>query len=111
MINRYSDYSDLYDDGYDDFREGKALAHTNDPETSKIAADKLVKSGALNRQEQRVLGYALTYLGNDFTAKELSEWSDFDYFTIQRRLSGLHNKGKIERTGGKRGGCMIWRIK
>lgn len=98
------------------------LSHTNDPQTSYDAADKLIKSGALNRQENEVLGAARHYynrLGRiDFTARELANWTEqspihnhLTYHLIQRRLSGLHNKSKIERTGEKRNGCMVWRIK
>lgn len=117
------------------------LCHKSDPETSKGAADKMVKSGALSRQEDEVWriicgitenvqhddGYAR--LGaKDFTAKELTLFSGLDYYTIQRRLSGLCDKGKIERiqstdrgellyykSGGpiynKRDGCCVWRLK
>lgn len=111
---RYGDYSGLYDV---DVAETKALAHKSDPQTSYDAAEKMVKSGALSRQEEQVLETIKFRLSfepytwkSDFTAKELATTSVVDYYTIQRRLSGLHNKGKIERTGEKRGACMVWRL-
>ena len=94
----------------------RPLSHTEDPATSYEAADKLVKSGALNRQEQRVWDEICWWIAHrypEFTAKDLAHYADADinYYTIQRRLSGLRNKGKIEHTGEKRNGCMVWRIK
>jgi len=89
------------------------LSHRNDPSTSHEAADKMVKSGALSRQEESVLhtiNSRDSYGKGDFTAKELSSWNYTNYYTIQRRLSGLHNKGKIERTGEKRDGCCVWKL-
>jgi len=91
------------------------LAHRNDPQTSYDAAEKMVKSGALNRQEERVLDAIKCYVCHsckyNFTAKDIFASSTFSYYTIQRRLSGLHHKGKIERTGEKRDGCCVWRLK
>lgn len=90
----------------------RPLSHTKDSETSYEAADKMVKSGKLNKQEQQVLKAIKTFLSEfpfkDFTAKTLTCY--MDYYTIQRRLSGLYHKGKIERTGEKRNGCCVWRI-
>lgn len=111
------------------------LSHTNDPITSFEAADRMVKSGALSRQERAVwkaVKWAINNMAGclspdhcNFTAKELADWSGISYFKIQRRLSGLHNKDKIERlnTNGekyqenkgqklmKRNKCAVWRIK
>lgn len=95
--------------------ERKTLYHRADPATSRDAAAKMIKSGKLARQEREVLrtienrsSYGFVY--SDFTAKELSAWDNSDYFVIQRRLSGLRRKGKIERTGQKRDGCCVWRL-
>ncbi len=101
--------------------ELKTLFHKRDPETSKEAAEKMVKSGKLNRQEREVYNDIRRYIIDcnctDFTAKELAIWCPWvrsrpnnAYYIIQRRLSGLKNKGKIERTGGKRDGCCIWKL-
>jgi len=93
------------------------LSHRDDPQTSYVAADNMIKSGALSSQEEDVLGEINIHVGKDkdFTAKELA-WESQDkfygsgisYYTIQRRLSGIHRKGLIERTGEKRDGCCVW---
>lgn len=109
--------------------DAKTLFHKADPDTSKEAAEDMVKSGRLSRQERLVLitiEDVCAALGKkDFTPKEIVRWdSRFSYHIIQRRLSGLHNKGKIERiqiegikthpAGNpvykKRDGCCVWRI-
>jgi hypothetical protein len=110
----------------------RPLSHTKDAITSYAAADKMVRSGALNRQELRVYEGILRYFRDvaedrTFTAKELAYWNiafGLDYYIIQRRLSGLFHKGKIERLNikgeayqenkgqklMKRNGCCVWRI-
>ena len=101
--------------------ETKLITHKQDPETSFAAAEKMIKSGALSRQEQwvwqSIREFNCDYGGcvQGFTAKELLEEYGLDYHLIQRRLSGLYRKGKIERvTKGygfvKRDGCCVWRI-
>lgn len=117
--------SDLFDQTKEFVGRGVAtqravdkLCRKSDPETSRGAAEKMVKSGALSRQEEQVLAAIQLRLSfkpytwkDNFTAKELATTSVINYYTIQRRLSGLHNKDKIERTGEKRDGCMVWRLK
>jgi len=90
------------------------LSHRDDPQTSYEAADNMIKSGKLARQEEEVYQTILTHLKEtpwkkDFTAKEL-RYLYLDYYVCQRRLSGLHRKGLIERTGQKRDGCCVWRL-
>lgn len=102
----------------------RPLSHTNDPETSYEAADKMIESGKLNDQEFGVYSAILKYgVYRNFTAKELSEKSGLNYWTIQRRLSGLRQKNKIRRVQyrehtspvtfvlrcTKRKGCCVWR--
>ena len=102
----------------------RVICHKNDPKTSFEAAEKMVKSKKLQKQERLVyiaiqhldLGNNLKeYIRTKFTAKELADifscWDGIDYHVIQRRLSGLHRKGYIERTGEKRNGCAVWRLK
>jgi len=90
------------------------LSHTTDPQTSYDAADRMVKSGKLQEQEEYVLWQIQKYCQvkkqDTFTAKEVYRWFTFGYYVIQRRLSGLHSKGKIERTGETRNGCKVWRL-
>jgi len=96
------------------------LSHTNDPQTSYDAAEK----ANLSDQEYEVYVAILNYKGANFTAKELSEQSGLNYWTIQRRLSGLRTKGKIKRVEyrehispvtyvlrySRRDGCCVWRL-
>lgn len=104
----------------DDKDIAKVLSHTNDPITSYEAAER----ANLNDQEYEVYIAIQNYGGKDFTAKELSEKSGLNYWTIQRRLSGLRNKGKIKRVQyrentspetfvlhySKREGCCVWKL-
>lgn len=90
------------------------LFHKSDPETSREAAEKMVRSGKLAQQETMVYIAIKDCLAsmtfNTFTARNVALWSGINYYTIQRRLSGLYRKGKIERTGEKRDGCCVWSL-
>ena len=86
----------------------RVLAHTDDPQTSKDAAEKMVKSGALNRQEQWVYNLIVRYVNShpldcdkNFTTKDIAHWTyavayDKAYDICRKRFSGLRDKGKIE---------------
>lgn len=89
------------------------LAHTNDPITSYEAAEKMVESGNLTRQQESVLRIIQRYSRNhrDFTPLELTDGHRTAlYFAIQRRKNELKNKGKIEETGEIREGLEVWRL-
>lgn len=97
-----------------------ALARTENPQTSKDAAEKMVVSGALNRQEKMVYKTIKYYIEihshKDFTTKDIAIWImsmsyHKAYDICRKRFSGLANKGKIELTGGRRDSCRIWRLK
>ncbi len=111
--------------------EAKLITHKNDPETSFAAAEKMIKSGALSRQQNKVYTaiarYFLSYsFSTGFTARELSNWAGLDYHKIQRRLNELRAKGLIsriklgeERIGAtdiykpiykKRNGQCVWQV-
>ena len=97
--------------------QAKLLCHKDGPDTSRQAAQKMVESGKLNKQELMVKYQISLFLHrtkySDFTAKELAQFTLSPlctYHTIQRRLSGLYRKGKITRTGKKRNGCAVWRL-
>ena len=98
------------------------LSHILDPATSYKAADRMVKSGELELQEIQVLDAIILFIKlfgmRDFTAKEISIEGSVSYHTIQRRLSGLRNKGYIERISinnngnppwKKRNGCCVYK--
>ncbi len=96
------------------------LARTENPQTSKDAAEKMVKSGELNRQEKRVYDaitrYSMCHSIKEFTTKNVAIWMlPMPYYKAydicRKRFSGLRDKGKIELTGGRRDGCQVWRLK
>jgi len=90
-------------------------------ESGKLNKQQKVESGKLNKQQKEVsdmiIHYHNRFMGRikDFTAKELAEWTGqspiyplLTYYVIQRRL---HELTGIERTGEKRNGCAVWRLK
>ena len=86
-----------------------ALAHKDDPQTSLDAAEKMLKSGGLARQQRCVLECIRSSNFEDFTALELAEGVKNEwYYVIQRRL---HELPQIKTTGEKRDGCCVWRLK
>ena len=105
-----------------------ALARKENPQTSKDAAEKMVKSGELNRQEKWVYNLIMKYVNSHplerdktFTTKDIAGWTrayayDKAYDICRKRFSGLHLKRKIalgfegldiKRRDGGRG----WRLK
>jgi len=95
-------------------RAANKLCRRDDPQTSRDAAEKMVESGALNRQEQEVLAVIRATPGSamqsyNFTTKDIARqmsgkfylqyrhpyWKCYDI--CRKRFSGLHNKGLIER--------------
>lgn len=100
--------------------QAEVLCHAKDPETSREAAEKMIESGKLARQEKMIYNEIIRYneaWWKDFTTKDIAKWMaylmgyDKAYDICRKRFSGLKNKGKIERTGGKREGCCVWRLK
>ena len=108
----------------------KTLARSNNPQTSKDAAEKMVKSGELSRQEKMVydaiLGCVHNHTKKDFTTKDIAAWLNWlsihNYFydkaydICRKRFSGLERKGKIEIVWERcdykrRDGCRVWRLK
>ena len=86
----------------------KTLARTENPQTSKDAAEKMVKSGALNRQEKWIYNLIMKYVNSHplerdktFTTKDVAIWMlpmpyHKAYDICRKRFSGLQMKGKIE---------------
>jgi len=77
----------------------RTLAHRNDPETSRLAAERHVESGANDSQCERVYNCLRNYLG--CTSAELAEHYGLDRTMVARRLPDLV-KRKLARQGGKR---------
>lgn len=94
----------------------KTLARTNNPQTSKDAAEKMVKSGALSRQEKEVLYIIeIWHSDSDFTTKDIAvKMLGYPYYKAydicRKRFSGLFNKFKIVLTGERRDSCRVWRL-
>jgi hypothetical protein len=100
--------------------EVNKLCRTNDPETSKVAAEKMVESGKLNHQEKEILDKIQSIPGSamksfDFTTKDIAlRMLNYPYHKAydicRKRFSGLRDKGKIETTGDVRESCRVWRL-
>lgn len=75
------------------------LAHRKDPETSAIAAERHVASGANDSQCEKVYQGLSKYLG--CTSAELADHCGLDRIMVARRLPDLV-KRKLARQGGKR---------
>ena len=114
-------------------RQAMALARTNDPQTSKDAAKRMVESGKLSRQEKMIYeairGYVRTHTKENFTTKDIARWIQWNtmpydkaYDICRKRFSGLEDKHKIklvwlgcdEKTGKhiykRRDNCRVWRL-
>ena len=104
-------------------RQAIALARTNSPQTSKDAAEKMVESGELSRQEKMIYEAIQDYQhsNDDFTTKDIAKFMESSmyiwhedyhkaYEICRRRFSGLFNKSKIILTGERRNGCRVWRL-
>ena len=73
--------------------EIKTRYRTNDPDTSRDAAESLVTSGRLNAQCERVL--RLLKAHNGCTSAELAHQTDTDRSMIARRLPDLEKRGLV----------------
>lgn len=91
------------------------IVHANDPETSRLAARRVVKTGARNKQAAKVLELVTKYA--DATAVELMECScdELDEYQVRRRLTDLEQAGLIVKSGARlcrsRGSKMTtWKV-
>jgi len=98
------------------------LFHQHDPQSSVDAANKLVETGELSRQEKIVYrAFLHNKKPEGYTARELAQKfvePVMAYYMIERRASGLESKGKLYRKAigykdghaiyKKRNGCVIW---
>lgn len=73
----------------------RGLFRRTDPQTSRIAASRLVESGALGRQAQAVLEAVQANPGS--TAVEIAQRAGIDRYAVSRRLPELQRKGKVRR--------------
>ena len=103
--------------------EVNRLCQSNNPQTSYDAAEKIVESGALNRQENEVYQAIQGWHSGGFTTKDIAiKMTEYTigkaYDICRKRFSGLERKGKIETVPyeknphiyKRRNGCRIWRL-
>ena len=97
----------------------KLRSRRTDPETSREAVAKVVESGAVEYDRERIWK-AIQKIQGNFTAKELAKESEIDYYTIHRRLrrdvamkypirevpDGFDENDKTKPL--KRDGCTVW---
>lgn len=95
-------------------------AHTDDPQTSFVAGQKMVESGrfhySVEQVRQAIKRYCKEKGETDFTAKEVAKYistkDDHPYYelyiTIQKRKSVL--RGFIEDTNMVRKDCAVWKL-
>jgi hypothetical protein len=79
-------------------------ARNSDPVTSHIAARHAFSHKAC--QERTEIYLAVVSKG-PLTAREIAEETGIDYIEVQRRISEVAG---IEKTGDRRGGCMVWSV-
>lgn len=123
--NRQQLSDTLFNIGERMVNQNRPLAHTGDLQTSYDAGQKMLDSGKLSDQEYEVwLAIQEHCKKKNFTAKELSEKSGLNYYTIQRRLNDLRHKGKIKHVcyrenltakhyvlkNDRRDGCCVYSI-
>jgi DNA-binding MarR family transcriptional regulator len=71
------------------------MQRRHDPPTSRIAAERLVASGALGRQAAAVLEAVKRWPGS--TAVEIAQRGRIDRYAVSRRLPELQRKGQVRR--------------
>lgn len=82
-------------------------ARSTDPQTSHAAAKNAAsgKAATLRAEIQGVLQRRKEMGLQGFTARELADWLDEDYYDVQRRLS---ETASIRKNGEVRNGSMVW---
>lgn len=70
-------------------------AKRGDPETSHLAADAVTKSGARQKQIERVV--AMVHKTNGMTSRELADHHKEDRYMVARRLSEAETAQEVEK--------------
>jgi hypothetical protein len=84
----------------------KKLARRTDPATSKEAAAKIVKSGALKSHCAKIRACLVEH--GRMTPSEIAAKLKMRRSSVFRRMSDLKRDGFASRTGEKRGGQSVW---
>lgn len=85
------------------FDKGKPAHHQTDPPSSKLAENRITKTGSRARQCQQVFEALKRH--NGATSAELAEIIDIDRHITARRLPDLANVNLVER--GQRRFCAV----
>lgn len=83
--------------------DSKRLSHRSDPDTSRAAAQRVVKTGIASRQRRSVLAAVERWPGR--TTAELAVLMQCDRSVPARRMSELERAGLVERTDKRR--CTV----
>lgn len=75
-------------------------ARTEDPNSSKAAAEEITETGRADREAAQVLAALRTHPGT--TSRELAELSGLDYHTVARRLPELRDTAFQVENGSNR---------
>jgi hypothetical protein len=73
----------------------RPMSRRTDPQTSRIAAERLRASGALGKQAQALLEAVRTWPGS--TAVEIAQRAQIDRYAVSRRLPELQRVGQVRR--------------
>jgi hypothetical protein len=82
-------------------------ARSRDPETSHLAADEITKSGARQKQVERVV--AMVHKTDGMTSRELADHHKEDRYMVARRLSEAETAQEVEK--GQPRTCAIGKCK
>jgi DNA-binding MarR family transcriptional regulator len=84
----------------------ETLSRRDDPPASKVAARRMVETGAVASHEAIILNLLRQYPGR--TSKQLSTLGPLDRVAIARRLKKMEEKKLIRRTQQGREECCWW---
>ena len=87
----------------------RALFRKTDPETSKKAAEKLVKSGAHKSQCDKVYEVLKRFKKNGATPNEISARCGLDHYAVYKRLNDLKLRGYAFKTVATRENQTVWK--
>ena len=75
-------------------KNNQSLARASDPETSRLAADELTRSGARSSQKGKVL-WCLSHMHGPRTSAEVALIWLLDRYMVARRLPDLERDGLV----------------
>jgi len=103
--------TDFFDIAKDIVRTHEAVRkhyHSSDPDTSRKAAEKIVKSGEISKQAALVF-YHFKKVA-PCTNKRFALLSGLDYEMVHKRVADLKAAGLVEDSGLREDGCAILKL-